>query len=84
MLHKIGGRQNPIGASQAGLRRASFRSRFEPIRARGFRAAGDWSRARASDGAGRHEGALGVRTLPVPVTAWLWLGRRTPFAAHFL
>jgi hypothetical protein len=41
MLHEIGSRQNPIGASQAVRRRASFRSRFERIRARGFRAAGD-------------------------------------------
>jgi hypothetical protein len=41
MLHEIGSRQNPIGANQAGLRRASFHSRFERIRARGFRAAGD-------------------------------------------
>jgi len=66
MLHEIGSRQNPIGASQADLRRASFRSRFEPIRVGGFRAAGNDRAPAAQMG----QGAMKARWVCGPYRCW--------------
>jgi hypothetical protein len=74
MLHEIGSRQKSIGANEIRLRGAYRRAAFDRVCATGFRAAGDLPRAGRAGGAGRREGALGLRTLPLLVAAGIWLG----------